>query len=93
MKVPNYYSYLFDGAAHAAKYSLSEWERLWRDTKRWHDELFESTLPEEVIDAVSATSSVLKTETSIRIGERGDFYGWEGLGEKVGSCPGTCTHV
>lgn len=91
--VRNYYSYLFDSAKDVAVYCLSEWNRLYGDTKRWHDELFASTLPEEVIEAVSATSSVLKTETSIRIGERGDFYGWEGLREKSGSCPGTCTHV
>ena len=36
---------------------------------------------------------MLKTETSIRIGEKGDFYGWEGLNDYSGSCEGTCTHV
>ncbi len=93
MLVPNYYSFVFDGAESVAKYCLAEWERLSRETRQYHDELFASTLPEEVLDAVSATSSVLKTETSIRIGEKGDFYGWEGLGPNRGSCEGTCTHV
>lgn len=93
VEVRTYYSYLFDSAKAAAEYSLSNWERLYDSTKRWHDELFASTLPEEVIEAVSANTSVLKTETSIRVGEKGDFYGWEGLNEKSGSCPGTCTHV
>lgn len=93
VEVRNYYSYLFDSAKDAAIFCLSDWERLYSATKRWHDELFSSTLPEEVIEAVSANTSVLKTETSLRIGEKGDFYGWEGLGEKNGSCPGTCTHV
>lgn len=93
MIVRNYYSYLFDGSKSAAGYCFANWERLSAGTQRWHDELFASTLPEEVIDAVSANTSVLKTETSIRTGENGDFYGWEGLGEKNGSCPGTCTHV
>lgn len=92
-EVRNYYSYLFDSAKDAAIFCLSDWERLYSATKRWHDELFSSTLPEEVIEAVSANTSVLKTETSLRIGETGDFYGWEGLGERNGSCPGTCTHV
>lgn len=93
VEVRNYYSYIFNSASDAALYSICEWDRLYAATKRWHDELFASTLPEEIIEAVSAASSVLKTETSIRIGEDGSFYGWEGLGEKVGSCPGTCTHV
>ena len=93
VEVRNYYSYLFDSAESAAAYCLENRDRLYAATKLWHDELFASTLPEEVIEAVSATSSVLKTETSLRIGEKGDFYGWEGLYERYGSCPGTCTHV
>lgn len=93
VEVRNYYSHIFDSAKSAAEYSLSDWDRLYDSTKLWHDELFASTLPEEAIEAVSANMSVLKTETSIRVGEKGDFYGWEGLNEKSGSCPGTCTHV
>lgn len=23
----------------------------------------------------------------------GDYYGWEGCGDRAGSCHGTCTHV
>lgn len=91
--VRNYYSYIFESAGDTAGYVLDNWKRLRDDTFRWHDELFACTLPEEVIEAVSATSSVLKSETSIRFGEKGDFYGWEGLGEHGGSCSGTCTHV
>lgn len=89
----NYYSYLFEDSLASAEYSLKNWKYLYRETKKYRDELFSSTLPEEVKDAVSATASVLKTETSIRIGERGDFYGWEGLNQNSGSCEGSCTHV
>ncbi len=91
--VPNYYSFVYDGVQAVAGDCFGRWDALWNGTKRWHDELFASTMPEEVLEAVSATSSVLKTETSIRIGEKGDFYGWEGLGPHSGSCEGTCTHV
>lgn len=93
MVVRNYYSYVYGGARDVAEYCMKNRDRLTDGTMRWHDELFASTLPEEVIEAISANTSVLKTETSIRIGEKGDFYGWEGLGEKKGSCEGTCTHV
>lgn len=89
----NYYSYRFANSIESAKYILSEWDRLWNDTKKYHDALFSSTLPDEVIDAVSATASVLKTPTVLRIGENGDVWGWEGLNEHVGSCLGSCTHV
>lgn len=89
----NYYAYRFANSLESAKYALSEWDRLWEGTKKYRDALFSSTLPEEVIDAVSATSSVLKTPTVLRIGEKGDLWGWEGLGEHYGSCLGSCTHV
>ena len=89
----NYYAYRFADSAASARYSLENWDRLFDSTKRFHDALWSSTLPDEVVETVSATLSVLKTETCMRIGEKGDFYGWEGLSEHGGSCEGTCTHV
>lgn len=38
-----------------------------------------------VLDAVSATLSVLKSPTVLRL-EDGTFYGWEGVSEQAGSC-------
>ncbi len=89
----NYYAYRFPTATDSAKYALKNWNRLYKATKKYHDVLYSTTLPDEVIDAVSATASVLKTATVLRIGENGDFYGWEGLCENSGSCEGTCAHV
>jgi len=91
--IRNYYSYVFRDSRACAVYALRAWNRLYRETKTWHDALFSSTLPDEVIEAVSATSSVLKTSTCLRVGEKGDVWGWEGLNEQTGSCYGTCTHV
>ena len=34
----------------------------------------------------------MKSPTVLRL-ENGEFYGWEGVDEKQGSCSGTCTHV
>lgn len=93
MVMMNYYSYRFPGSEDSARYALAEWDRLFKATKKFHDVLFSSTLPGEVIESVSATASVLKTATVLRIGEKGDFYGWEGLCEQNGSCEGTCSHV
>lgn len=88
----NYYATLFADSRASAEYSLVNWDMLWNGTKRYHDELFASTLPEEVVEAISANVSVLKTATVLRL-ENGEFYGWEGLNEHWGSCEGTCTHV
>lgn len=89
----DYYAYRFASSVESAKYALREWDRLYAGTKAFHDALFSSTLPEEVIEVVSTNLSTLKTATVMRIGEKGDFYGWEGLAEHSGSCEGTCAHV
>lgn len=89
----NYYTYKFADSSKSAAYVISEWDRLYGETVKFRDALFSSTLPEEVTDAVQATISVLKSPTCLRIGEKGDFYGWEGLNEHMGSCQGTCSHV
>ena len=88
----NYYAKIFEDSVDSATYCLANWDQLWRDTVQFRDELFASTLPGEVIEAASATMSVLKTATCLRL-ENGEFYGWEGLNQSSGSCEGTCTHV
>ena len=65
---------------------------LYRKTNRFCRSLHSATLDKAVIDGVSATLSVLKSSTVLRL-EDGTFYGWEGVGERDGSCEGTCTHV
>ena len=45
-----------------------------------------------IIDAISSTMSVIKTPTVKRL-ENGEFYGFEGLHQQVGSCEGSCQHV
>lgn len=88
----NYYATQYASSADSAVYALTQWDRLWNATKRFRDELFASSLPEEVTEAVSATLSVLKSPTVLRL-EHGEFYGWEGVFATSGSCEGTCTHV
>ncbi len=88
----NYYATLFADSYDTAQYALHSWDKLWCGTKTYHDALFASTLPEEVIEAISATTSVLKSPTVLRL-ENGAFYGWEGVWGDTGSCEGTCTHV
>ncbi|WP_219835193.1 GH116 family glycosyl-hydrolase [Paenibacillus sp. R14(2021)] len=88
----NYYAGQFVDSAAVASYALSQWDRLLAETEKFHEALFGSTLPEEVLEAVSANLSVLKSPTSLRLTD-GSFYGFEGCIEDVGSCEGSCTHV
>ncbi len=72
----------------------------WRDryqplraaSDRFSRALFASTLPAEVMDAVAANLSILKSPTVLRQAD-GRFWAWEGSRDHVGSCEGSCTHV
>ena len=88
----NFYAVKFETSLDSARYAVAEWERLSAETVRYRDELFATTLPDDVKEAISATTSVLKSPTVMRL-ENGEFYGWEGVWERKGSCEGTCTHV
>ncbi len=88
----NYYAKLFEDSTASAIYALKNWDMLYQKTDKFRRELFSQTLPSEVIDAAASNLSVLKTATVLRL-ENGEFYGWEGMHEKIGSCEGTCQHV
>lgn len=88
----NYYSTIFHSSAETAAYCMKNWNDLFERTLLFKNALFSSTLPTEVIDAVSANLSVLKSPTVMRL-EDGSFYGWEGVHEQEGSCEGNCSHV
>lgn len=88
----NYYTRYFTGADECVYYCLSQWDRLFEETDMYRQLLFSSTLPRDVIDAVSANVSILKSPTCLRNYD-GSFYAFEGCGREAGSCEGTCTHV
>jgi len=88
----NYYATVFADAKESAAYCLKNWDRLYAETLLYKEELFAVTADPAVIDAVSATTSVLKSPTIFRL-ENGEFYGFEGVTENTGSCEGTCQHV
>ena len=88
----NYYATLWPDSKASAQYCLANWDRLYSETKLFHDALFASDLPPAALDAVSANISILKSPTALRL-EDGTFYGWEGLHPTEGCCEGSCTHV
>jgi non-lysosomal glucosylceramidase len=88
----NYYATVFEDSTSSAKYSLTNWERLFNETMKFKNALFSSTLPQAALDAVSANISILKSPTCLRL-EDGSFYGFEGCHCNSGCCDGSCTHV
>lgn len=88
----NYYATVFRDSADSGRYALENWDSLYERTLRFRDELFASTLDPVILDAISATISVLKSPTVFRL-ENGEFYGFEGVHEQAGSCHGSCQHV
>jgi uncharacterized protein (DUF608 family) len=82
----------FEDAWDAARYTRRNLSRLDAETRRWHTTLFESTLPPEVLDAVSSQMSIIRTNTVLRLSD-GNIYAWEGCSDDHGCCAGNCTHV
>ena len=88
----NFYATLWSSAKEAGIYCYENLENLENLSKKFRDSLFASTLPDEVIDALSSNITVIRSTTCFML-EDGNFYAWEGSHEKEGSCHGTCTHV
>ena len=88
----NYYTTLFKDSVESGTYSINNWDDFYNKTLEFKNELFASSVDEVIKDAVSSTISVLKSSTVMRL-ENGEFYGFEGTHELLGSCDGTCQHV
>lgn len=88
----NYYAQYFDNSAECASYCFTHWDRLKNDSMKFTDVLLSSTLPERVLEAVSANLCILKSPVCLRLDD-GSFWGWEGSMARQGSCEGSCIHV
>ncbi len=91
-RLGNWYAAQWTDAWEAARYAIQHRERMEAETRAYHDALFNSSLPEEVIDAASANASIIRTTTVLRT-EDGRMNGFEGCGDNSGCCPMNCTHV
>lgn len=87
-----WYSAQFGDVASVAKHWAERYDELLADTERFTECFHDSTLPPEVLEAVSANLSILKSPTVLRQTD-GRLWGWEGCHDDRGCCHGTCTHV
>lgn len=79
-------------AREVAAYVRENYRDLRRRTLAFQEALVSSTLPPEVLQAVSANLGILKSPTVLRQ-ENGNVWAWEGCFTTAGCCAGTCTHV
>ncbi len=87
-----WYSRRFRDLGDIVEYWSSDYDLLKKKSVLFRDAFYASTLPPEVIEAVAANLSILKSPTILRQYD-GSLWGWEGCGDDVGSCHGSCTHV
>lgn len=73
-------------------YWRENYPALRRNTARFSQTFYDSTLPAEVLEAVGANLTILKSTTVLRQAD-GRFWAWEGSLDEFGSCEGSCTHV
>ena len=81
------------GSIHAvASAWRGDYRKLRAESQKFADAFYDSTLPPEVLEAVAANLTILKSPTVLRQHD-GKLWCWEGCSDNVGCCAGSCTHV
>lgn len=88
-RLGNRYNAWFADARDVVRYFVANADRLYRETKTFADALWDSTLPDEVKDAIASNLAILRSGVMMWL-EDGNFYGFEGADS---CCPMNCTHV
>jgi uncharacterized protein (DUF608 family) len=87
-----WYSSRFENIEATMTYWRNNYEKLKHNTRLFTEAFYKSTLPPEVLEAVAANLTTLKSTTTLRQYD-GRFWAWEGCNDLGGSCHGSCTHV
>jgi len=87
-----WYASRFDSIDAVADYWRSEYDRLRGASQAFSDCFYDTTLPPEVIEAIAANLTILKSPTVLRQTD-GRLWAWEGCCDDSGCCAGSCTHV
>lgn len=87
-----WYGVEFSGIEEISKYWKDEYETLKQKSEAFRDSFYALSLPPEVLEAVSANLTILKSPTIMRQRD-GRLWCWEGCCDSAGCCSGSCTHV
>jgi len=87
-----WYSSEFSSINDVVKFWSSMYDELKEKSTIFRDAFYSTDLPPEVIEAVAANLTILKSPTVLRQ-HNGKLWCWEGCHEELGCCHGSCTHV
>jgi uncharacterized protein (DUF608 family) len=87
-----WYSSQYANIKEVIDYWKRNYVELHQKTNLFSDSFYKSTLPPEVMEAVAANLTIIKSPTVLRQYD-GRLWNWEGCGDDGGCCHGSCTHV
>lgn len=87
-----WYSSKFAGIDEITTYWRTNYNDLHAKSELFKDTFYNTTLPDEVVEAIAANLTILKSPTVLRQTD-GRLWSWEGCSDNSGCCAGSCTHV
>lgn len=87
-----WYAGRFKDIYEVAKYWRANYDDLRQKSALFRDAFYDTTLPDEVVEAVAANLTILKSPTVLRQTD-GRLWCFEGCSDEGGCCHGSCTHV
>jgi len=87
-----WYAGKFKDIYEMADYWRFRYDSLREKTRLFTDAFYDTTLPAEVVEAVAANLTILKSPTVLRQTD-GRLWCFEGCSDDRGCCHGSCTHV
>ena len=87
-----WYSSQFKTIEEVCSFWSAHYDELKKKSTLFKDSFYKSTLPQEVVEAVAANLSILKSTTVLRQYD-GRLWSFEGCADTGGCCHGNCTHV
>lgn len=91
-KYKPWYALRYKGIFEVADYWRSNYDDLYAKSALFRDTFYATTLPPEVVEAIAANLTILKSPTVMRQFD-GRLWNYEGCGDSWGCCHGSCTHV
>ena len=87
-----WYSSRFKTVEEVSGYWKEQYATLQKNSRLFTNAFYASTLPPEVMEAIAANLTILKSPTVLRQYD-GRLWNFEGCGDTWGCCHGSCTHV
>jgi uncharacterized protein (DUF608 family) len=87
-----WYSGKFKNINEVVEFWKTNYSDLREKSELFSNTFYNSSLPSEVIEAVAANLTILKSPTVLRQKD-GKLWAWEGCHDNSGCCYGSCTHV